>query len=389
MRPARAGIVAVALLAVTVSAQDTVRVKAGQPAWGTNVGLKQLYVIGGPPNYDIGILYSSAVDRQNRVYIFDMKANQIKAFDADGKFVRNIGGRGSGPGEYRLVVGAAIVRDSLLATHDVSNGRLVVFRPDGSLDENIVLKRSLTNETGKLPADAPDHLYFKALFMPNPNGRGSVALPKAQQQWLRYSLAGDVTDSMMYPSFYERPKEWRPFDPYGDIWNWSGGGGVIFDGSDDYSILIKPFHGAVRKITRDIPPTPVQSDERAQQIAFYDAISQDPRGPHDPANIPKNKPAIRAISVDADGRIWVSLFAKAEKRSLPPLDRPSTIPRVEWRQAPVYDLYDADGKYLAHFEFPYGFERVFLARGDRVWLNSMGPDGEYLLTAFQITGIKR
>src|SRR3954469_323511 len=118
------------LAAAAVSrAQDTVRVKAGAPLWGTKVSIKQLYVLGGPPEYDIGQVYSTAVDKFDRVYVFDMKATQIRAYDANGKFLRTIGRSGSGPGEYRLVTGQTIVNDSVLAAMDISGLRLVYFQP--------------------------------------------------------------------------------------------------------------------------------------------------------------------------------------------------------------------------------------------------------------------
>ena len=53
-------------LAGVAAAQDTVRIKAGAPAWETNVTLTRVYEIGGPPDYMFGIVYSTVADKAGR-----------------------------------------------------------------------------------------------------------------------------------------------------------------------------------------------------------------------------------------------------------------------------------------------------------------------------------
>ena len=61
-----------------------------------------------------------AVDRIGRFYVYDGKDAQIRQYDANAKFVRNIGRKGKGPGEYEWVIGMDIAEDSLLVIHDLS-----------------------------------------------------------------------------------------------------------------------------------------------------------------------------------------------------------------------------------------------------------------------------
>src|SRR5207249_1246971 len=139
-----------------------------------------------------------------------------------------------------LVLGSTIVHDSLLATFDMMNGRIVVFRPDGALDQSIPLRRALTNETGQLMSDTENHLYFKALFVRAPDGRSSQPLPAAEQQLLRMRLDGEFVDSLPMPVFKEKSKTWSPFRPYSNIWPSPIGGAVIGEG-DTYEFVIRPF----------------------------------------------------------------------------------------------------------------------------------------------------
>jgi len=42
-------------------------------------------------------------DSNGRIYVSDVKANEVLVFDKDGRFVRKIGRTGQGPGEFNLV----------------------------------------------------------------------------------------------------------------------------------------------------------------------------------------------------------------------------------------------------------------------------------------------
>ncbi len=51
-------------------------------------------------------------------------------FDFDGKFIRTIGNKGQGPGEFSRPSGASVCRDSSPAVADYGNNRIQIF--DGS-----------------------------------------------------------------------------------------------------------------------------------------------------------------------------------------------------------------------------------------------------------------
>ena len=132
---------------------------------------------------------------------------------------------------------------------------------------------------------------------------------------------------------------------------------------------------------------PLEPEERDQWVAYAGKMSElDPKHPQ--YSIPKIKPAYKYLESDQDGRIWVSVYAPAQKRDLPPRTTPSPLPRLYWQQNNVYDVFDSMGKYLGRVTFPWGSDFI-TARGDRVWTRSKGPDDEALLTAYAITGIRK
>lgn len=379
---------AVMLMAVCAiaagEAQDTVRVRAGAPAWGASVQLKQLYTLGGPPDYDIGAVHTTAIDKLNRVYVFDIARGAMRAYDANGRFVRTMGGRGAGPGEFRVALGATIVRDSILAIYDPSALRIVYFSPDGRYLESAQFRRPLTLMTGQLRSDAQDHLYFRMSFIFSADGGGSEALPPARQQMVRVAPDGRFVDSMPLPQFPENAQpRFNSFTARGAFFE-SPAGAIVYGDGDTYRFTIKPFRGAPRVVEKAWTPVPFEDEERTQVIARADEVSR--RDPQRPGfSIPRTKPAFRDLFVDQDGRIWVDLFARAEKRNLPRDTSSRALPHLDWRQSPEFDVFDATGRYLANIKFPYG-STLWSARGDRVYVKSTGPEGESRLIAYQIGG---
>ena len=371
-------------------AQDTVRIKTGTPAWGTNVSLTKIYEIGGPPEYLIGIVYSTAADKAGRMYSVDLKAKVINAFDAKGQLVGQVGRDGSGPGEYRSP-NIAVVEDSILAVWDPSNARFSFFGPDRKFIRAATLGRALSNISGRLVADSASHLYLLSTFMRGPDGR-PVRLPAAQIRWLRVHPDGRIVDSIPVPDIKEstepilRTTSGNNFIPESAV-SPTASGGIVFGIGTEYKFGIRPLSGPVRLIERDWKPVPLESEERDQWVAFADKASQlDAKHPQ--YTIPKVKPAYRYLESDQDGRIWVAVYAAATKRDLPPRTTPSPLPRLYWQQNNVYDVFDSMGKYLGRVTAPWGSDFI-TARGDRVWLRSKGPDDEALLTAYTITGVKK
>ncbi len=73
------------------------------------------------------------VDQFGRVYVFDRQAQDVRLFEADGRYVRTIGRPGGGPGEFRAVNGIAVDSASRLWAHNQGNLRYSVFDTSGAL----------------------------------------------------------------------------------------------------------------------------------------------------------------------------------------------------------------------------------------------------------------
>lgn len=71
------------------------------------------------------------------IYIADYGNNRIVVFDDDGRFIRVIGKKGQGPGEFAGPTGLCVMKDSRLAVADYGNNRIQIFKADGEFEKVI------------------------------------------------------------------------------------------------------------------------------------------------------------------------------------------------------------------------------------------------------------
>jgi len=88
----------------------------------------------GDPAKEFGVILQGgiAVDSEERISVLDIQAQEIKVFSASGEFIRTIGRRGEGPGEF---FGAGLLLmgpGDTLFVPDNRNLRMNWFAPDGS-----------------------------------------------------------------------------------------------------------------------------------------------------------------------------------------------------------------------------------------------------------------
>jgi hypothetical protein len=68
--------------------------------------------------------------------VYEFRPPELRAFDADGKYLRTIGRAGGGPGEFRMIGGAGFVGDTLW-TVDPELKRVSLFTADGRVTATI------------------------------------------------------------------------------------------------------------------------------------------------------------------------------------------------------------------------------------------------------------
>lgn len=368
-------------------AQDTLRVRAdGKPRWGDPVRLVEELSIGqadGPPEYAFGRLQRLAVEPGGAFYTFDESDNQIRRYDAKGKFLGLIGRKGSGPGEYGTVAAMAVTGDSGLLVYDVSNLRLTYFRRDGSVLRSLPASRAGFYGDGFI-LDEAGRVYLLVSVPGGPaEGEGS------RQQFLRYRGA-TLVDSLPIPPGSSQRNIFYLSTSDGMRWNFIDQaihapyalGGVISGTAGRYRFVVDTGGPRVLAVERSVSAVPVASEERAQWLAFGEFLTRT-RGSGRTYDVPRAKPYMRSVTSDHLGRIWVEVFVAAERRSNIPPRPPDRGPLVTWRERTTYDVFSPAGAYLGRVSLPA--ESVLMAvRDDRIWTRTRGPDGEDRIVVFRI-----
>jgi len=108
--------------------------KGGQ--WGSNpaVRLELVRTIGGLDADEHQSFYEPndiLLDSAGNIYVLDSGNARIQKFDRDGRFIKTIGRRGQGPGEFRGAYYMDLDRDKNLIVADYGARRIEIISPEG------------------------------------------------------------------------------------------------------------------------------------------------------------------------------------------------------------------------------------------------------------------
>ncbi|MCC6244870.1 MAG: 6-bladed beta-propeller [Gemmatimonadaceae bacterium] len=377
---------------------DTVRVHATDaPTWGTSLRLEPVQTIGaldGPPEYAFGELSTVVVDRRGRVYTYDEKDHQVRAYDANGRFFTTVGRKGGGPGEYRFVADMVILSDSLLVVFDPSSARLTVFAPSGKLVRTISEPRA-NSWGGKMLFASPQGRVFVRVSVRGAKSSLSESESRAAlgARYLGFDVTGRLVDSVnaAFPrtvaprprSFYLMLAEGghSAFQPSPTMVA-APDGSIIAGTGESMRFSVTPRQGPVRVIDRPWIAVALDRAERANWQAWAAYFSKQDGGRYR-YDIPSVKPAYHDLAIDATSRVWVSVFATAERRDLAARAANDARPLLVWRQRATYDVYELSGTYLGRVILPHG-EAMLQAIGDHVWAMGKGPDDEQRIIKYRL-----
>ena len=361
---------------------DTVVVaNTGNGLWGpAHDAIEVKRISGDTKETTFGVVYTLAATPDGGVLVFDTKSLDgliIRQFDADGHFVRNIGRRGEGPGEYvrpnlRLAVhtnGTIIIRDS-----EKSVSR---FAPDGKLLSSFSLFHT-NGSTNEVFAATDGSIYLRAPFIPGPEPTGG---PGQQRPILHYDVSGRIVDSISTNA------RWVPTttDPAvaSQWWSTLPDGRLLYTRTDRVGFLIIDRTGRVPPFIAEAPsaPVPYLKEERDELQGLRDFTRDNCMRPGMPAasqsTVPETKLPARGGSADLDGRIWIAKTAAAKK--VPPkiagmCGGPGGSKKYEttYEEPPAYVAFQPDGTLLGEVRFPLRARVTFV--GNTAW--AMVPDAD-------------
>ena len=273
-------------------------------------------------------IFDIAVDENENIYILDLNQRQVRVFDRKGKYLRNIGKLGQGPGEFQYPGQIIITPNREFVICDPMVRKLFFYSLEGVFRRNIP-----TWEHGRLIS-----------VMLNSKGEivGEVLLTGER---LGISLKKFSSDFVELHNIAIKEREKIPLledlSP-SIIWCVSEADEVIWGDSDKYEVNIQDGDGKlVKKILKEYKPVKIIAEEYSEQIEIK--FGGRPIPPEFEQELPKHYPAYESFTLDNDGRLFIS-----------------TVEKTEAGKRYYCDVFDSEGRLIA---------KIPLKTNPRVWKN--------------------
>ncbi len=348
--------------------------------WGASIPISEELRVGtldGAPEYQFNQLSGFAVTATGGFLVFDGSVPSLREFTAEGRYVRTLGGPGSGPGEYHENLGIAALSDGTILQYDVGNSRINRYTASGDVLPAWLAPGQLYTGDA-LVTDSADLVYTTFL-------RGE---PKPDIDWdivyLVHDHDGVIVDTLEAPYALAATGSSRTqFHPM-RFWKVGPLGYRIEGNTGAYAVTLLKPSGPIR-IERDTPASHWEPALRDEMNAMFNAPRPGaPAGPR--IELPDTMPAFESVDQMPDGRLWVKVYDRTRRLDADEIrydpDRP-TVPVVSWGLVRAWDAFEEDGTYLGRLRLPPGAE-VLRADGVRLWAMEKGESGEQYIVRYRI-----
>lgn len=405
----KAAVTLTILAAGALAAQrpDTVVRMASKPLHAGVATLKPEVTIGvadGDAHYMLGAIGDIAVGPSGNIYIWDRSVPAIRMYDAAGKYVKTIGAKGSGPGEYRAGAALAFARNGNLLMWDPGNARINVYTPSGGVLASwptLSGGSGMASGRGLLMVDTAGVGYISTMIVDRQPGKPVV--PRVG--WIRLRPDGSPKDTVFVPPMPDEKlltaqssdgkrmsNRIVPFAPF-QFAVMSPLGYLVTGSADRIALDIHEPVKPIASIRRSVVARPVSAKERdsARADVTEEMRTTAPNWSWNGPDIPKTKPVYQELFVGGDGRLWVELeegprakedsaaanrgdvmFAEGRGRG-----RGAAPPKIQWScpaaGVSLFDVYEPTGRYLGQVQIPARVDPIIM-RGDFVWATTCNDD---------------
>ena len=292
-----------------------------------------------------GVIFESPFDIEEdprgNVYVLDYRANNIKIFSSEGKFINTIGRQGQGPGEFNGPFFLAVTKDRIYVW-DFRNRRICVLTHDGEfiISKEIPKIRERIQNIKPLPNGdvivEKEITYYEDLGRPQ---ECKIELYSADLEYKKTIYSKNIwrTRYIKKPGLRNIPQPYPPLV----YWDVSPRGQIVLGYSEKYEIEIYDSQGSkISSFTQSYEPVKLaKADKDAffKNIVSFSSDGQRKRGAPDfivkNTKFPDHKPAFQGLLVDSEGNILVCPYR--EKRT------------ENYR---CFDSFDPDGKFIGHVQ---------------------------------------
>jgi len=281
-----------------------------------------------------GMIAGAVRTGEQQVIIADARTSSLALFDSAGKFIRLLGRKGEGPGEYQDIMSAFRIRGDTIGVIDLQYGRrLTTLLSDGTLLESKILPlEPITRSADAIPnmlghprfvvgvmADGAMLAYIRTELVREAPGNGQS---KVYHDTLIVQRIDRTSGSV---ERLARLRHGEPFDyesAQGDLWNgWVpfssraklivGGSGYVFGSAEKFEVARFSPVGQLLQLDRIcLGPITVQPVHMEGLLAQHLATAEDRdqnliRDAFAAAPLRSTGPAYADMLADPDGWLWI------------------------------------------------------------------------------------
>lgn len=269
--------------------------------------------LSGPPGGYFGSIGALATDSRDNIYVLDGFAQEIHVFDSEGAHVRTLGGKGEGPGEFRMASGLTAGAGDTLWVTDPMTRRYSVFGPNGEF-ARVRTRRINGGAASERCSLAPDGSYLEwATRFPNEELTGELSdIDLLHIYPVRVSPDGDGQDTLPRLEFTQTMADMPSMGMRRPVWigpafrrTFNCSGSFWFAQSGEYRLYRRTLEGDTTLITSLTDAGPADVDE-ADRDEIRRRFGERPAVLADQLRaLPEKKPIIERIFVDGEDHLFV------------------------------------------------------------------------------------
>jgi hypothetical protein len=312
----------------------------------------------GEPNDGILFFpYIIRVDPIGNIYVLDAEDVNIKIYDRNGRWIRNVGRRGQGPGEYTNLSDFDVSIDGRIFILDTQQHCMLILKPDGTFDSRILLKGSCL----RLKVDSIGQVYLQQnISFIRKGDHGSY-----EMEMILKRIDSRGKNLFEYGKFPYSKVVWGPKktergirivshrsrEAHSTVWIVGKEDQLFVGYSGNYLITVfdrkgKPLFRFGREFNQVKHPL------------FNPDLAH-----------PRHYPAFysRYLFIDDEGNLWLKQYDENEKTDH------------------LYDVFSRDGIFIRQAVVP---ERIFLYQNGKAYTIVESESGEYVAKCYKLVEVK-
>ena len=265
-------------------------------------------------------IVSLVIDEAGNFYILDKKASNIKLFNKDGKFLKIIGRKGEGPGEFIAPEKGSLRSNNELYIYDSRRYIVQVIDTEGKFIKQIPVQTPWFDgpkflSDGELIASFGEVGTNIKFNLNKFNTNMEPILTYASIPVLKPPKVN------IFVYIFNADLKWDVGPESEIIW------GAIT--TPEYELFVHDKDGNyIKKITKEYSPVKLTNEEYKKLMKKW--FGKVPSGKQFDFVIPKNYPPFQGFIVDGKGQIFVHRFVEVDKSN-----------------NHYFDVFDAEGKFIA------------------------------------------